>query len=127
MKGVSEQGDSNQPVDDGAAIHYSAVAPGTPVYSSDEVEVGSVREMLDNYREHIFDGVVFRDSGGTLRFADAPEVARTAERGVTLNLSAEQALELGPPEKGRMSAIPRPGGGSGEGGMLGRLFGRRRR
>ena len=47
--------------------------------------------MLDNYREHIFDGVVFRDSGGTLRFADAPEVARTAERGVTLNLTAEQA------------------------------------
>jgi hypothetical protein len=119
---VSEQGESNRPVDDGAAIHYSAVAPGTTVYSSDGVEVGTVREMLDNYREHIFDGVVFRDSGGTLRFADAPEVARTAERGVTLNLSAEEAGELGPPEKGRPSAVPKPGGGG-----LGRLFGRRRR
>jgi hypothetical protein len=110
---VSERGESNQPVDDGAAIHYSAVAPGTSVYSSEGVEVGTVREMLDNYREHIFDGVVFRDSVGTLRFADAPEVARTAERGVTLNLSAEQAMELGPPESKRAA-----------GRGLGRLFGR---
>jgi hypothetical protein len=122
MTGVSEQGDTT-PVDDGAAVHYSAVAPGTPVYSSDGVEVGTVREMLDNYREHIFDGVIFRDSGGTLRFADAPEVARTAERGVTLNLNAEEAGRLGPPEQGRASVVPKPGGGGG----LGRLFGRRRR
>ena len=27
-------------IDDGPAIHYSAVARGTPVYSSDEVEIG---------------------------------------------------------------------------------------
>jgi hypothetical protein len=79
--------------------------------------------MLDNYREHIFDGVVFKDPDGTLRFADAPEVARTAERGVTLNLSAEEARGLGPPEKGRMGAVP----GAGGVGALGRLFGRRRR
>jgi hypothetical protein len=125
MTGVSEHGDSSQPIDDGAAIHYSAVAPGTPVYSSDGLEVGAVREMLDNYREHIFDGVVFRDSGGTMRFADAPEVARTAERGVTLNLSAAEAAELGPPEKGRTSIAPGSGGGGG--GVLGRLFGRGRR
>ena len=120
---MSERGESNQPVDDGAAIHYSAVATGTTVYSSDGVELGTVREMLDTYREHIFDGVVFRDSGGTLRFADAPEVARTAERGVTLNLSAEQAGELGPPEKRSTGAAP----GAGGAGALGRLFGRRRR
>jgi hypothetical protein len=118
---VSERGEPNQPVDDGAAIHYSAVAPGTAVFSSDGVEVGTVREMLDNYREHIFDGVVFTDSGGTLRFADAPEVARTAERGVTLELTAEQAMELGPPEK-RTGSPP----GAGGAGALGRLFGRRR-
>jgi hypothetical protein len=113
MTGVSGQDDANRPVDDGPAIHYSAVAPGTPVYSSDAVEVGTVREMLDNYREHIFDGVVFRDSGGALRFADAPEVERTAERGVTLRLTAEEAKELGPPEQGS--------------GGRGGLFGRRRR
>jgi hypothetical protein len=109
--------------DDGAAIHYSAVEAGTPVYSSDGVQVGTVREMLDNYREHIFDGVIFRDRSGTMRFADAPEVARTAERGVTLTLDAAAAGELGPPEKGRSSIVPGPSGG---GGTLSRLFGRRR-
>jgi hypothetical protein len=109
--------------DDGAAIHYSAVAAGTPVYSSDGVQVGTVREMLDNYRERIFDGVIFRDTGGTMRFADAPEVERTAERGVTLNLDAAAAAALGPPEKGRSSIVP----GSVGGGAFSRLFGRRRR
>lgn len=119
---MSDQGDSAS-IDDGAAVHYSAVPSGTAVYSADGVEVGAVREMLDNYREHIFDGVIFRDAGGTLRFADAPEVARTAERGVTLTLSAEEAAQLGPPEKGRATTRPQPGGG----GVLGRLFGRGRR
>ena len=99
------------------------MAPGTPVYSADGIEVGVVREMLDNSREHIFDGVVFKASDGSLRFADAPEVARTAERGVTLTLSAEQAAQLEAPEKGQTMPSPSLGGG---GGALGRLFGRKR-
>jgi hypothetical protein len=110
-------------VDDGAAIHYMAVAPGTPVYGSDGVEVGVVREMLDNPRENIFDGVIFKGRDGRLRFADAPEVARTAERGVTLALSAEEADRLEPPQRGQSSVVPGVGGG----GVLGRIFGRRRR
>jgi hypothetical protein len=118
---VSEQGDSVPP-DDGSAVHYLAVARGTPVYGADGVEVGVVEEILDNAREHIFDGVVFKATDGGLRFADAPEVARTAERGVTLAMSAEQALRLEPPE-GRRS-FPAPSLGTG--GALGRLFGRRR-
>ncbi len=93
-------------VDEGHSVHYSAVPPGTPVYGSDGVEVGRVETMLDNYREHIFDGVVFRDSGGQSRFADAPEVDRTAERAVTLNLSSEEAKQLGPPEKGHAKFRP---------------------
>ena len=120
MTGVAEQGDIGP--DDGAAIHYSAVAPGTVVYSSDGVEVGTVREMLDNYREHIFDGVVFKDPDGVLRFADAPEVSRTAERGVTLSMGAEQALQLPPPDEGNPSYRPR-----GPRGRLGRMFSRGRK
>ena len=69
------------PIDDGHAVHYSAVERGTPVYGSDEQEVGKVVEVLDNYREHIMDGVVFQTPDGVRRFVDAPEVARTAERG----------------------------------------------
>jgi hypothetical protein len=88
------------PIDDGHAVHYTAVERGTPVYGSDEVEVGKVAEILDNYREHIFDGVVVEGHDGRMRFVDAPEVARTAERGVTLNITAAEAERLPPPEQG---------------------------
>ena len=67
--------------------------------------MGTVVEVLDNHREHIMDGVVFEDRSGVRRFVDAPEVARTAERGVTLTISAAEAAQLAPPESG-----PAPGG-----------------
>jgi hypothetical protein len=105
-------------LDEGHAIHYSAVKPGTPVYSADGVEVGRVRAVLDNRKEHIFDGVVFEASDGKLRFVDAPEVARTAERAVTLNIDAEEAERLGPPESGAPKFVPNLGAN-----RFGRLFG----
>jgi hypothetical protein len=82
------------PIDDGQAVHYAAVKRGTPVYGSDEVEVGTVAEILDNYREHIFDGVVVHSKDGKERFVDAPEVARTAERGVTLTIPSTEIESL---------------------------------
>jgi hypothetical protein len=96
-------------IDDGTAISYTALPKGVPVYSSDEVVVGKVREVLDNARERIFDGIVFENEAGVRVFVDAPEVARTAERGVTLTITAAEAAEL-PPHRG--------------GGLLGRLMGR---
>ena len=73
--------------------------------------------MLDNYREHIFDGIVIDAGGGDLRFVDAPEVARTAERAVTLTITSAEAAELPPPESGPSMFRPRGGG------KLSRLFG----
>jgi hypothetical protein len=86
------------------------------VISSDGQEVGTVAEVLDNYREAIFDGLVIKTASGERRFVDAPEVARTAERAVTLNITAAQCADLPPP--------PEPG--PAVGGALKRLFGRRR-
>jgi hypothetical protein len=104
------------PADDGHAVHYTALERGTLVWSSDGEEVGKVVEVLDNYREKIFDGLVIEAASGERRFVDAPEVERTAERAVTLNITAAQCAELGPPPRRRQ-----PGGG-----VLGRLLGRRR-
>jgi hypothetical protein len=87
-------------IDDGHAVHYTAVERGTPVFSSDGVELGTVDQIVDNYREHIFDGVVMRTPAGEFRFVDAPEVKRTAERGVTLTITAAEAEELPLPEPG---------------------------
>jgi sporulation protein YlmC with PRC-barrel domain len=102
--------------DDGVAVHYTALQRGTPVISSDGQEVGKVVQVLDNYREHIFDGLVIETTDGARRFVDAPEVARTAERAVTLNISAGEVARLGPPE-----------GGSSAGRSVKRLFGGLRR
>jgi hypothetical protein len=81
-------------IDDGYAVHYLAVTHGTPVFGSDEVQAGTVDEVLDNRKEHIFDGIVIRTTGGERRFVDAPEVARTAERAVTLTITAAEVDEL---------------------------------
>jgi hypothetical protein len=106
-------------IDDGDAIHYAAVERGTPVYGSDGVQVGKVDQVVDNYREHILDGIVIETPNRELRFADGPEVARTAERGVTLAISAADAASLPPPE--RAAGTFRPNARTGR---LGRLFGR---
>jgi len=97
-------------------VHYTALERGTPVVSSDGEEVGRVVEVLDNFREHIFDGLVIQAAGGERRFVDAPEVARTAERAVTLNITAAECANLPPPPK------QGPDGGGG----VKKLFGRRR-
>jgi hypothetical protein len=104
------------PFDDGHAVHYTALERGTTVVSSDGEEVGKVLEVLDNLPEHIFDGLVIETVSGERRFVDAPEVARTAERAVTLTITAAQVAELGPPPPRE----PAPAK------TLKRLFGRRR-
>jgi hypothetical protein len=81
-------------IDDGHAVHYMAVPRGTPVYSSDEQQVGTIAEVLDNYKEHIFDGIVVRSPSGERRFVDAPEVARMTAGRVTLTITAAQVAEL---------------------------------
>ena len=104
-------------IDDGPAIHYAAVQRGTPVYAADGTQVGTVDQVVDNYTEHILDGFVI-DTGDGLRFVDAPEVARTAERGVTLTIQSDQVGSLPPPESGAgtfKANVPK--------GRLGRLFG----
>jgi hypothetical protein len=103
--------------DDGIAVHYTTVSRGTPIYASDDVAVGRVVRVLDNHREHILDGIVFEDPDGETRFVDGPEVQRTFERAVYLNIPAVEALALPPPKgHGIGDAVRKT--------RLGRMFGR---
>lgn len=107
--------------DDGAAISYYALAHGTPIVSSDGQALGTVERVVDNPREHIFDGIVMRGADGLL-WVDAPEVGRIAERRVTLSIDAAEAAtalrayERGAPEyrantrAGRLSRLFGGGG-----------------
>lgn len=87
-------------------MHYTAIERGIPVIAADGAKVGEVVRVLDNYREHILDGIVFRGGDGKLRFVDAPEVERTYERAVYLKIDSAAAAALAPPRHGRLrSAI----------------------
>jgi hypothetical protein len=110
---------SDEKLDAGHAVHYTAVVEGTAVYASDEVEVGTVRQVVDNYREHILDGIVITDTDGEPRFVDGPEVARTFERAVFLSIDAAQVARLDPPSDG--PGVFKANRGAGR---FSRLFGR---
>jgi hypothetical protein len=79
--------------DDGYAISYKVLQAGTPVADRDGAQVGTVRQVLENEAEHIFDGLVIDTPAGE-RFVDAPEVGRIAERLVTLTLDAAGVAAL---------------------------------
>ena len=59
-------------------IGYLALPKGTPVHTSDGALLGTVARVLDNAREHIFDGIVVNTRDGRV-FVDAPEVARITD------------------------------------------------
>ena len=87
--------------DDGHAIGYKVLARGTPVRTSDGVQIGTVRRVQDNAREHIFDGIVIETDDGK-RFVDAPEVGRITRSRVTLTIDAAEAAAL-PPARGMLA------------------------
>jgi PRC-barrel domain len=89
--------------DDGHQIGYKVLPRGTPVHTSDGERIGTVYRVLDNAREHIFDGIVISTPDGR-RFVDAPEVARITETRVTLTIDAEEAKTL-PEHRGMRGAL----------------------
>ena len=79
--------------DDGHQIGYKLLPRGVPVVTSDGEQIGTVHRVLDNAREHIFDGIVVSTPRGQ-RFVDAPEVVRITEKRVTLSIDSEEAKAL---------------------------------
>ena len=79
--------------DDGRQIGYKVLPRGVPVVTADGAQIGTVDRVLDNAREHIFDGIVVSTRDGR-RFVDAPEVVRITEKRVTLSIDSEEAKAL---------------------------------
>jgi hypothetical protein len=98
-------------------ISYQALPRGVPVYAADGALVGRVHRVLDNAREHIFDGIVIATDSGK-RFVDAPEVVRITSARVTLSIDAAEAARL-PAQPGVVGGI------EARAGRLGRRWRRR--
>jgi len=86
-------------------IGYRVLPKGTPVEANDGTRIGTVAQVLDNVREHIFDGIVLRTDGGR-RFVDAPEVAEITNLRVVLTIDAASAADL-PEHKGILGQLER--------------------
>jgi hypothetical protein len=84
-------------------IGYKALPRGVPVHTADGAQLGTVHRVLDNEREHIFDGIIVATKDGR-RFVDAPEVARITATRVTLTIDAEAASAL-PEHRGMRGAL----------------------
>ncbi|HJZ62156.1 MAG TPA: hypothetical protein VKD47_08375 [Miltoncostaeaceae bacterium] len=78
---------------DDEPISYLVLQRGTPVVTTDGVEIGTVLRVQDNVREHIFDGIVVQTAHGRV-FVDAPEVDRITRGRVELGIDAEAAARL---------------------------------
>jgi hypothetical protein len=99
LKRVQHDRHYSSGMDEGHPISFRVLARGTPVWASDDQEIGTVDSVLATDREDIFDGIVIRTTAGR-RFVDAPEVARIAERRVTLTITAAQSEQLPEPARG---------------------------
>jgi uncharacterized protein YrrD len=105
-------------LDTGQPSSYEALEQGTPVFSRDGAQIGTVAHVLAVEEEDVFDGIVIaehRGRGGH-RFADADDVDRIYERAVILKLDAEASTRL--PEPSANPAVVHEDPGRRAGGPL---------
>lgn len=101
----------------GSKVSYLVARRGIPVYSSDEVKLGTVVEVRDAPEADIFDGIIFdttHNRPGGHRFVDAPEVEGIYENGVILTIDAATAANLPVPGKNPGSITISPDDVAGE-------------
>jgi hypothetical protein len=101
----------------GSKVSYLVAKKGIPVYSSDEVQLGTVVEVLDAPEADLFDGIIFdttKNRPGGHKFVDAPEVEGIYERGVLLTIDATEAARLAAPGKNPGSITVSPDDVAGE-------------
>jgi hypothetical protein len=80
-------------MDRGARIAYMALEEGTPVFTNDDEEVGTLKRVLADLDEDIFDGLIISTPDGD-RFVDAEGVGDIYERAVVLALSSDETKHL---------------------------------
>lgn len=86
-------------MDLGNPTSYEVLSNGTPVYSSDDEEIGKVTHVLADEHEDIFEGIVIGEHrfGSDPRFIDAEDIDRIYERGVVLKLDRAACEQLPKP------------------------------
>lgn len=86
-------------MDLGQPASYKVLTRGTPVYSSEQRQIGKVAHVLAADDEDVFDGIVIDEHilGGEHRFVDADDVDEIFERGVLLKLDIAACEQMPKP------------------------------
>jgi uncharacterized protein YrrD len=94
-------------MDLGPPVSYGVLERGTPVYSADGEQIGTVAHVLAAEDLDVFDGIVIGEHASRTghRFADADEVDSIHARGVVLTLSRAECEQL--PEPSANPAVMR--------------------
>jgi hypothetical protein len=80
----------------GGRIAYTALSEGTPVFTSDGQSLGTVKRVLADLEDDIFDGLILDTADGD-RFVDSEGVGDLYENRAELKLSAEESSQLHEP------------------------------
>ncbi len=88
-------------MDEGPPSSFLLLAEETPVYCSDGIVAGKVREVLSDSARDIFDGLVVVTRDGQEKYVAADHVRDIHERGVDIDLPSSGVGELPAPEKHR--------------------------
>lgn len=85
--------------DTGAPIAWLALDTGTPIYSSDNDEIGKVTDIIADREKDIFSGITFRPGllEGT-NFIPASAIESLTEDAVRLNVTKAEAEAFEPYE-----------------------------
>jgi hypothetical protein len=86
-------------MDEGLPIAYQVLERHVPVYSSDQVTVGTVDHVVAAYDKDIFHGIVIDTREGK-RLVYADQIDSLHERGVDLLIDASAAQDLAVPNGG---------------------------
>jgi hypothetical protein len=109
---------------DGLPVSYLALRSGTPVYTSDGFQLGTVERVLSVPEEDVFTGIVVSTSQGP-RMAERDDIATLAERAVRLSIDTAAAGRLVPPSSTPSFKVdPTAGAGRSLRNWWNRLFGR---
>lgn len=109
-------------VTDETPIAYTALQKGTPVFTSDGIEIGRVEHVLQDPSLDLFDGLAVKTGTG-LRFVDADRVGGITAAAVQTTLTDEEARSLPEPQGSEvLDADPDEYGGNGLSAWFGRMF-----
>lgn len=85
--------------DTGAPIAWLALETGTPIYSSDDTEIGKVNDIIADRQKDIFSGLTFRPGLlETTLFIPATAIESMTDSAVKLSLTKNEAEALEPYE-----------------------------